>query len=244
MHYRRGEVTRQLGPRHGAIARPMRFLKSDQAVYQENDGTFWVDREWQDPASGITWHTYEDLGVAVDEQQAASLPNAQARMQSLLAQSQPGCRPQTSVVVLEGTVGLQPNTTVGRFEAKLAIVQDQQHLSLSQLSPSQPADNGRAHRPAQLLPVAQYNVAVTGKQWSYRMTPARYGSFSEELGRTIAVEVITVGVGVDRVWRTAQVRRHRVSRRADPVVVKVPADGVARDIGVAQRIGASSAARA
>src|SRR5579859_6268553 len=110
MHYRRGEVTRQLGPRHGAIARPMRFLKSDQAVYQEDDGTFWVDREWQDPASSITWHTYEDLGVAVDEQQAASLPSAQARMQTLLAQSQPGCHPQTSVVVLEGTVGLQPNT--------------------------------------------------------------------------------------------------------------------------------------
>jgi hypothetical protein len=51
------------------------------------------------------------------------------------------------------------------------------------------------------------------------------------------LEVIQVGVGVGFVWRTAQVRRHRVSRRAPAlVVVKMPADGVAREIGVAQRM--------
>jgi hypothetical protein len=60
---------------------------------------------------------------------------------------------------------------------------------------------------------------------------------SEVLGCTIAVEVIQVGVGVGFVWRTAQVRRHRVSRRAPAlVVVKMPADGVGREIGVAQRM--------
>lgn len=60
---------------------------------------------------------------------------------------------------------------------------------------------------------------------------------SEVLGCAIAVEVIQVGAGVGFVWRTAQVRRHRVSGRAPaPVVVKMPADGATREIGVAQRM--------
>jgi hypothetical protein len=39
------------------------------------------------------------------------------------------------------------------------------------------------------------------------------------------------------VSRTAQARRHHVPRRAPaPVVVKMPADGATREIGVAQRM--------
>ena len=80
-----------------------------EAVYQEDDGTFWLDRTWQDPDTGATWHTYEDIGVPASDQLAAGLPVARAIARPV-AQAQPtaGCQPVTSVVVIEGRVGLLP----------------------------------------------------------------------------------------------------------------------------------------
>src|SRR5262249_27188540 len=85
------------------------------SVYAEDDGTVWIDRTWQDPETGATWNTYENAGVAADDQRAAGLPVVHATPRFLaLAQAQPqpqpqaGCHPLTSVVLLEGRVELQP----------------------------------------------------------------------------------------------------------------------------------------
>src|SRR5438132_5813685 len=83
------------------------FPEQSESLYQEEDGAFWLDREWQDPATGETWHTYENVGVPVDDQRAASLPPVQIRMLPM-AQAQGGCHPVTSIVVVEGRVGVLP----------------------------------------------------------------------------------------------------------------------------------------
>ena len=83
-------------------------------MYQEADGSYWLKRSWQDPATGATWDTYENVGVPVGDQIASSLPVVSAiprlGQSDAQAQPQPGCHPLTSVVLLEGRVELQPTT--------------------------------------------------------------------------------------------------------------------------------------
>jgi hypothetical protein len=75
------------------------------SVYQESDGSFWIDRTWQDPTSGVTWDTYEDVGFPASDQLAVGLRVARVSFQ---AQAQPACRNVSSVVVIEGRVGMDP----------------------------------------------------------------------------------------------------------------------------------------
>ena len=83
-----------------------------ESVYQEEDGSFWLDREWQDPDSGETWQTYEDVGVPADDLQAAALAVTRVMAQPVpVGQAQAGCHPVTSIVDIEGRVGLQPTTS-------------------------------------------------------------------------------------------------------------------------------------
>src|SRR5438105_11450087 len=86
------------------------FPEIADTVYQEQDGSYWLDREWHDPETRDTWHTYENVGVPVDDQLAASLPSVQVHALPM-AQAQGSCHPVTSVVVVEGTVGLLPTTS-------------------------------------------------------------------------------------------------------------------------------------
>jgi FecR protein len=88
------------------------YPEVSESLYQETDGSFWLDREWQDPDTGATWHTYEDVGVPADDLAAASLPTAHvAARPAAVAQAQAGCHPVTSIVVIEGRVGVQPKVS-------------------------------------------------------------------------------------------------------------------------------------
>jgi hypothetical protein len=101
--------------------------------------------------------------------------------------------------------------------------------------------SGGARRADRRVGRARTELFCTTWQWQGNSGPSNDTGtvrwLSEVLGCAIVVEVIPVGAGVGFVSRTAQVRRHRVSRRAPaPVIVKMPADGAAREIGVAQRM--------
>jgi hypothetical protein len=85
------------------------YPETSETVYQEVDGSFWIDRKWQDPATGATWDTYEDIGVPVNGQAAASLSPVPIGAQPVTL-AQPACHPETSVVVVEGQVEIQPKT--------------------------------------------------------------------------------------------------------------------------------------
>src|SRR5579864_9233723 len=88
------------------------YPEISDTVYQEADGSYWLDREWQDPESGATWHTFEDVGVPADDQTAASLPPVRISVNPIeVAQAQPACHPLTSVVVIEGVVGMLPKAS-------------------------------------------------------------------------------------------------------------------------------------
>jgi hypothetical protein len=85
------------------------YPEIDESVYQEVDGSYWLDREWQDPATLASWHTYENVGVALNGQTAATRPQPQIDGPRIPQQDPAGgCHPETSVVVIDGSVGMLP----------------------------------------------------------------------------------------------------------------------------------------
>src|SRR5207244_5354458 len=78
------------------------------SFYLDEEGATWAQRTWQDPDTGETWDTYENLGFDASQQGWAGQRIARAISQAQVTQPTAACRSVTSIVLIDGKVSLVP----------------------------------------------------------------------------------------------------------------------------------------